>query len=92
MVTAFSSICEMNLLSSPQPCSHRRTHRIEFEFSNRARVQVFVCERHAGCVDHVENAFRVNGDFPSADLVGTTVQELAVVRAAMPLLVPATAQ
>ena len=90
MVTAFYNICEMNLLSSPEPCSHRRTHRIQFEFANHARVQVSVCEKHAASAAHVENAFRINGEFPKASLVSTTVQELSVARAAVPsVLVPA---
>lgn len=77
MANVFSSICEMNLVSPPQPCSGRRTHRVEFQFSDNSRLQVFVCERHAGNVACVENALLMSGEFPEkAELVAISTQEL----------------
>lgn len=73
----FSSICQMNLVSPPQPCSSRRTHRVEFQFSDNSRLQVFVCERHAGDVSRVEKALLASGEFPEgATLTGVATQEL----------------
>ena len=78
MANVFSSICEMNLVIPPQPCSGRRSHRIEFKFSDQSRLQVFVCERHAGNVACVERALSQSGEFPEgATLVSTSTQELS---------------
>jgi hypothetical protein len=77
MANVFSSICEMNLVSPPQPCSGRRTHRVEFQFSDNSRLQVFVCERHAANVACVENALLMSGEFPAkVELVSVSTQEL----------------
>lgn len=68
----------MNLVTPPQPCSASRTHRIEFKFSDQSRLQVFVCERHAGNVACVERALFQSGEFPEgATLVSTTTQVLS---------------
>jgi len=78
LANIFSSICEMNLVTPPQPCSARRTHRIEFKFSDQSRLQVFVCERHAGNVACVERALSQSGEFPEgATLVSTSTQLLS---------------
>jgi hypothetical protein len=77
MANIFSSICEMNLVSPPQPCSGRRSHRVEFQFSDNSRLQVFVCERHAANVASVEKALLMSGEFPAgAELVAVSSQEL----------------
>jgi hypothetical protein len=77
MANVFSSICEMNLVSPPQPCSGRRSHRVEFQFSDHSRLQMFVCERHAANAGVIENALQVSGEFPNgAQLVETKVREL----------------
>jgi hypothetical protein len=77
MANVFSSICEMNLVTPPQPCSGRRTHRVEFQFSDNSRLQVFVCERHASNVGCVEKALLLSGEFPEgADLVAIATREL----------------
>ena len=77
MANIFSSICEMNLVTPPQPCSGRRSHRIEFQFSDHSRLQMFVCERHAGNVACVERALLESGEFPQgARLVSTSTQQL----------------
>lgn len=82
MANIFSSICEMNLVTPPQPCSGRRSHRVEFQFSDNSRLQVFVCERHAANVACVEKALLTSGEFPAgADLVATSSQELSEIRA-----------
>jgi hypothetical protein len=76
----FSKICEMNLVNPPQPCSGHRTHRVEFQFSDNSRRQVFVCERHAGDVACVERALLVSGEFPEgACLVAVSTQELSAI-------------
>ena len=80
MANIFSSICEMNLVTPPQPCSGRRTHRVEFQFSDNSRLQVFVCERHAANVACVEKALLQSGEFPAgADMVAVATQELRAV-------------
>jgi len=77
LANIFSSICEMNLVSPPQPCSAHRSHRIEFQFSDHSRLQMFVCERHAGNVACVERALFESGEFPEgATLVSTSTQAL----------------
>jgi hypothetical protein len=77
MASIFSSICQMNLVSPPQPCSGRRSHRVEFQFSDNSRLQVFVCERHAADVPCVERALLASGEFPEgASLVAVATQEL----------------
>lgn len=79
MVNIFSSICEMNLVTPPQPCSGRRTHRVEFQFSDNSRLQVFVCQRHAAEVAIVEKALLMSGEFPeSAELVAVSTCELKI--------------
>ena len=81
MANVFSKICEMNLVTPPQPCSGHRTHRVEFQFSNNSRLQVFVCERHATDVACVEKALLLSGEFPGgADLIATSTQELSEIR------------
>jgi hypothetical protein len=78
MANVFSSICQMNLVNPPQPCSSRRTHRVEFQFSNNSRLHVFVCERHAANVACVEKALATSGEFPGdAFLVATSTCELS---------------
>jgi hypothetical protein len=78
MASFFSSICQMNLVSPPQPCSGRRTHRVEFQFSDNSRRQVFVCERHAANVGCIERALLASGEFPEkAELTAISTQELA---------------
>ena len=73
----FSSICQMNLVCPPQPCSGRRSHRVEFQFSDNSRLQVFVCERHAGDVKCIEKALLASGEFPEgASLTSVATQEL----------------
>lgn len=80
MASIFSSICQMNLVCPPQPCSGRRSHRVEFQFSDNSRLQVFVCERHASNVACVEKALLASGEFPEgADLVAVSTQELKTV-------------
>ena len=80
MASIFSSICEMNLVSPPQPCSGRRTHRLEFQFSDNSRLQVFVCQRHASDAACVEKALIASGEFPEgADLVAISTQELKTI-------------
>lgn len=82
MANVFSSICEMNLVTPPQPCSGRRSHRVEFQFSDNSRLQVFVCERHAANVACVERALLTSGEFPvGAELVATSSQELSELKA-----------
>lgn len=77
MANFFSSICEMNLVTPPQPCSGRRTHRVEFQFSDNSRLQVFVCERHGSDVSCVEKALLMSGEFPDGvDLVAVSTQEI----------------
>lgn len=77
MASIFSSICQMNLVTPPQPCSGRRSHRVEFQFSDNSRLQVFVCQRHASNVACVEKALLASGEFPEgADLVAVSTQEL----------------
>lgn len=77
MANVFSSICQMNLVNPPQPCSSRRTHRVEFQFSNNSRLHVFVCERHAANVACIEKALTLGGEFPEgAYLVATSTCEL----------------
>ncbi len=77
MANVFSSICEMNLVTPPQPCSGRRSHRVEFQFSDNSRLQVFVCERHATEVSCVEKALLLSGEFPEgADLVAVSTQQI----------------
>jgi len=78
MANVFSSICQMNLVNPPQPCSSRRTHRVEFQFSDNSRLHVFVCERHAGNVACIEKALISSGEFPDgAFLVATSTCELS---------------
>jgi hypothetical protein len=95
MANVFSSICQMNLVSPPQPCSSHRTHRIEFQFSDNSRRHFFVCERHAANVGAIEQALLISGEFPvNACLVATSTRELnsmsfasspmAAIRAAAP--------
>ena len=80
MASVFSNICEMNLVCPPQPCSGRRTHRVEFQFSDNSRLQVFVCQRHASNVTCVEKALKTSGEFPEgAELVAVSTQELKAV-------------
>lgn len=93
MANIFSSICEMNLVTPPQPCSARRSHRIEFKFSDQSRLQVFVCERHAGNVACVERALFESGEFPEgAALVSTSTQELCTASFVPNRLAAATAE
>jgi hypothetical protein len=92
MANIFSSICEMNLVTPPQPCSGRRTHRVEFQFSDNSRLQVFVCERHASNVPCVEKALLMSGEFPEgADLVAVSTREVKVA-GFTPALAVATAE
>jgi len=80
MANVFSSICQMNLVSPPQPCSSHRTHRIEFQFSDNSRRHFFVCERHASNVAAIEQILLASGEFPvSACLVATSTRELNAV-------------
>jgi hypothetical protein len=77
MASVFSSICQMNLVTPPQPCSGRRTHRVEFQFSDNSRRQMFVCERHAANVACIERALLASGEFPQrAELIAISTQEL----------------
>lgn len=77
MANVFSSICELNLVTPPQPCSGRRTHRIEFQFSDNSRLQVFVCAKHSADVACVERALAASGEFPSgAYLIATSTREI----------------
>ncbi|PYY15267.1 MAG: hypothetical protein DMG61_07460 [Acidobacteria bacterium] len=93
MANIFSSICEMNLVTPPQPCSARRTHRIEFQFSDHSRLQMFVCERHAGNVACVERALSQSGEFPEgATLVSTSTQALSAISFLPNQLATATAK
>ncbi|HWY67931.1 MAG TPA: hypothetical protein VNX88_04650 [Terriglobales bacterium] len=93
MANIFSSICQMNLVSPPQPCSSRRSHRIEFQFSDHSRLQVFVCERHAGDVACVERALLAGGEFPDgATLVSTSTQVLSATCFVSNRLATATAE
>lgn len=93
MANIFSSICEMNLVSPPQPCSGRRSHRIEFQFSDHSRLQMFVCERHAANVGCVERALLASGEFPEgAALVSTSTQELSSIGFVPSRLAAATAE
>ena len=93
MANIFSSICEMNLVSPPHPCSARRSHRIEFQFSDHSRLQVFVCERHAGNVACVERVLFESGEFPEgATLVSTSTQALTAIRFVTNRLATATAE
>lgn len=93
MANCFSSICEMNLVTPPQPCSGRRSHRIEFQFSDHSRLQVFVCERHAGNVACVERALFESGEFPEgAALVSTSTQALSTIGFLPNRLAAATAE
>lgn len=84
----------MNLVSPPQPCSGRRSHRVEFQFSDQSRLQMFVCERHAANTAVVENALLVSGEFPNgAQLVETKVRELQSSKAmAAPLTLAAATE
>lgn len=78
MSNAFSSICQMNLVNPPQPCSSRRSHRVEFQFSNNSRLHVFVCERHASNVACIEKALASSGEFPEdACLVAISTCEIS---------------
>ena len=80
MASIFSSICEMNLVTPPQPCSGRRSHRVEFQFSDNSRLQVFVCQRHATNVACIEKVLLASGEFPAgADLVAVSTQELKAI-------------
>lgn len=88
MASFFSTICEMNLLDPPQPCSHHRSHRVEFQFSDQSRFHISVCGRHAADPDGVAKALLMSGQFPDkSELTGTDVQELRVLgqRKASPL-------
>lgn len=77
MASVFSSICQMNLVTPPQPCSGRRTHRVEFQFSDNSRRQMFVCGRHAANVACIERALLASGEFPQrAELIAISTQEL----------------
>jgi hypothetical protein len=77
MASVFSSICQMNLVTPPQPCSGRRTHRVEFQFSDNSRRQMFVCGRHAANVACIERALLACGEFPQrAELIAISTQEL----------------
>jgi len=77
MANIFSSICEMNLVTPPQPCSGRRTHRVEFQFSDNSRLQVFVCAKHSADVATVERALVASGEFPAgAHLTATSTREI----------------
>jgi hypothetical protein len=79
MASFFSTICEMNLLDPPQPCSHHRSHRVEFQFSDQSRFHIFVCGRHAADADRIAQALLMSGQFPDkSELTGTDVQELHV--------------
>jgi hypothetical protein len=81
MASFFSTICEMNLLDPPQPCSHHRSHRVEFQFSDQSRFHIFVCGRHAADADCIAKALLVSGQFPDrSELTGTDVQELRALR------------
>jgi hypothetical protein len=83
----------MNLVSPPQPCSARRSHRIEFQFSDQSRLQMFVCERHAGNVACVERALFESGEFPDgATLVSTSTQALSAINFLPNRLATATAE
>jgi len=83
----------MNLVSPPQPCSARRSHRIEFKFSDQSRLQVFVCERHASNVACVERALLASGEFPEgATLVSTSAQALCTATFSPNRLAAATAE
>ena len=78
MGNVFSSICQMNLVSPPQPCSNHRSHRVEFQFSDNSRLHVFVCERHAADVRCIERALMSSGEFPeNASLVATSTRALS---------------
>ena len=80
MANIFSSICELNLVSPPQPCSGRRTHRVEFQFSDNSRRQVFVCAKHSADVASIERALAAAGEFPAgAYLTATSTRELTQV-------------
>lgn len=92
MASIFSSICQMNLVCPPQPCSGRRSHRVEFQFSDNSRLQVFVCERHAADVLSVEKALLASGEFPEgATLTAVATQELKAANFS-PRLAVATAE
>lgn len=92
MASIFSSICQMNLVCPPQPCSGRRSHRVEFQFSDNSRLQVFVCERHAADVLCVEKALLASGEFPEgATLTAVATQELKAANFS-PRLAVATAE
>ena len=78
MSNVFSSICQMNLVNPPQPCSSRRTHRVEFQFSDNSRLHVFVCARHATNVACIEKALASSGEFPEgAFLIATSTCEIS---------------
>lgn len=80
MANIFSKICEMNLVTPPQPCSGSRTHRVEFQFSDNSRLQVFVCAKHSAEVATIERALLNSGEFPvGADLIATSTRELSSV-------------
>jgi hypothetical protein len=77
MASFFSTICEMNLLDPPQPCSHHRSHRVEFQFSDSSRFQIFVCGRHAADTDAIAKALLMSGQFlEKTELARTDVQHL----------------
>lgn len=83
----------MNLVTPPQPCSAHRSHRIEFKFSDQSRLQMFVCERHAGNVACVERALLESGEFPEgATLVSTSTQALSAINFLPNRLAAATAE
>ena len=93
MANVFSSICQMNLVNPPQPCSSRRSHRVEFQFSDSSRLHVFVCERHASDVMCIEKALVSSGEFPeNACLVATSIRELSTSGFATPRLAVAGAK
>ena len=93
MANCFSTICEMNLVNPPQPCSGHRSHRVEFQFSDNSRLQVFVCERHAANAASIEKALLASGEFPEkAHLIATSSQELSTMPRFAPRLAVAAAK
>jgi hypothetical protein len=89
MASFFSTICEMNLLDPPQPCSHHRSHRVEFQFADSSRFQIFVCGRHAADADCIAKALLASGQFPDrSELTGTDVQELDAISVRKPTPLP----
>lgn len=89
MASFFSTICEMNLLDPPQPCSHHRTHRVEFQFADSSRFQVFVCGRHAADTDAIAKTLLMSGQFlDNSELARTDVQHLESIAVQKPAPLP----